>query len=207
MEKKGTARLAGHRLGEQRLAGARRPNQQRALGQSSAQASELLRVLEELDDLLQLGLRLVAPGHVGKGELRCVAREKLRLRLAEREGAASARLQLAQEEEPEAEHHDPGQQVDEHGAEARLGLARGDRHARVLDALHELLAVRDRQEYGEALRAPAILRHGTLEVALDTLAVEYFDTRDVAPLEFMAELAIGKLRRRAPLAAHHLEER
>ena len=48
---------------------------------------------------------------------------------------------------------------------------------------------------------------GALEVALDTLAVEDLDTRDVAPLELMAELAVGKFRRRAALAAHHLEER
>jgi hypothetical protein len=105
-----------------------------------------------------------------------------------------------------AEHHDPGQQVDEHGAEASLGLARviGTPASSTRFMNRSLFAI---GEYGEALRAPAILRHGTLEVALDTLAVEYFDTRDVAPLEFMAELAIGKLRRRAPLAAHHLEER
>ena len=59
IEKNGRARLAGHRLGEQRLAGARGPDQQRALGQAAAQPGELLRVLEELDDLLQLDLGLV----------------------------------------------------------------------------------------------------------------------------------------------------
>ncbi len=104
----GTARLAGHRLGEQRLAGARRAHQQRALGQPTAQPGEFLRILQELDDLLQLGLGLVAPGHVGEGELGRIAGEELGLRLAERECAASARLQLAQQEDLEADHDDPG---------------------------------------------------------------------------------------------------
>ena len=36
-------RLTGHRLGEQRLAGARRSDEQRALGQSSAEPGEFLR--------------------------------------------------------------------------------------------------------------------------------------------------------------------
>ena len=55
----GTPGLAGHRLGEQRLAGARRAHQQRALGQPAAEPGELLRVLQELDDLLELDLGLV----------------------------------------------------------------------------------------------------------------------------------------------------
>ena len=44
-------RLARHRAGQQRLAGARRADQQHALGDAAAQPPELLRRLEELDDL------------------------------------------------------------------------------------------------------------------------------------------------------------
>src|SRR5437764_742011 len=50
----GDPRLAGDGAREQRLAGARRAHQQYALGDAAAQLGELLRILEELDDLLQL---------------------------------------------------------------------------------------------------------------------------------------------------------
>ena len=80
------ARLTRHGLGQQGLAGARRADQQRALGEPAAQPGELLRVLEELDDLLQLDLGLVGAGHVGEGDLRRVAGQQLGLRLPEREG-------------------------------------------------------------------------------------------------------------------------
>ena len=127
MREEGPARLAGDGLGEQRLAGARGPDQQRALGQPPAEPGELLRVLQELDDLLELDLGLVGPGHVGEGDLRRVAREQLGLGLAEREGAAAARLQLAEQEEPEAEDHDPGQRGDDDRGDAALGLLGQDR--------------------------------------------------------------------------------
>ena len=60
----GHAGLAGHRAGQQRLAGARRAHQQHALGHPAAESLELLGVLEELDDLLQLVLGVLEAGHV-----------------------------------------------------------------------------------------------------------------------------------------------
>ena len=48
---------------------------------------------------------------------------------------------------------------------------------------------------------------GAAEVALQALAVEHFDARDVALVELPAELGVGELLGRVPLAAHHLEER
>ena len=58
------ARLAGDRAREQRLAGAGRPVEQHALGDARAERLELLRVLEELLDLVQLLDRLVRAGDV-----------------------------------------------------------------------------------------------------------------------------------------------
>ncbi len=87
-----------------------------------------------------------------------------------------------------------GSAVDQERREAALGLARRDRHAGVLQALHERFAVRDGEQHGEALGAPAILGHRALEVALDALAVEDLDPGDVAPLQLMAELAVGRTR-------------
>ena len=57
-------RLVGHRLGEQRLAGAGRPVQQDALRHLRAELAEALRVAQELHDLAQLVLRLLDAGHV-----------------------------------------------------------------------------------------------------------------------------------------------
>ena len=42
------------------------PNEQHALGDARAQGLELLRVLQELHDLVQLLHRLVGPGHVAE---------------------------------------------------------------------------------------------------------------------------------------------
>ena len=56
------AGLVGHGLGQQRLAGAGRAVQQDALGHLRAELAEALRVPQEVDDLLQLGLGLVGAG-------------------------------------------------------------------------------------------------------------------------------------------------
>ena len=62
--------LAGDRLGQQRLAGAGRADEQHALGNAAAERLVLLRRLEEIDDLAQLGDGLVDAGHVLEGDLR-----------------------------------------------------------------------------------------------------------------------------------------
>ena len=183
------------------------PDQQRALGKAAAEPGEFLRVLQELDDLLQLDLGLVGAGHVGEGDLGRVAGEQFRLRLPERERAAAAGLELAQQEEPEPEDDDPGQRRDDDRGDAALGLLGQDRHAGVLEALDEHLAVGHRQENLETLCGPVVLGHGILEVALEALAVEHLDALHVALLELAAELGVGEFLRRVALLAHHLEER
>jgi hypothetical protein len=60
--------FAGDRAREQRLAGAGRADQQHALGESSAEALEFLRVAQEFDDLLQVLLGLVDAGDVLEGD-------------------------------------------------------------------------------------------------------------------------------------------
>src|SRR5581483_11650096 len=47
-------RLAGDRLGQERLAGARRADQEHTLRDLAAELLELLRILQELDDLPEL---------------------------------------------------------------------------------------------------------------------------------------------------------
>ena len=82
--------LAGDRAGEQGLAGAGRADQQHALGDPAADLLELLRVLEELDDLLELLLGLVDAGDVVEGDAAVLLGQKARARLAEAHRLAAA---------------------------------------------------------------------------------------------------------------------
>ena len=108
------AGLAGDGAGQQRLAGARRPVEQHALGDPRAERLELLRVLEELLDLVQLLDGLVDAGDVAEGDLGRVDRQPLGARLAERHHLRAAALDLVHQEDPEAdedqERQDVGQQ-------------------------------------------------------------------------------------------------
>ena len=78
------AGLTGDGAGQQRLAGAGRADEQHAARDARAERVELLRVLEELDDLLELRLGLVHAGDVDEGHDGLVAEEHARAALAER---------------------------------------------------------------------------------------------------------------------------
>jgi len=62
----GHVRLARDGPGEERLARARRAHQQDALGEPTAEPLVLLGILEEVDDLDELRLRLVDAGDVAE---------------------------------------------------------------------------------------------------------------------------------------------
>ena len=85
MLKNGTPASPATARDEQRLAGARRADQQHAARDARAERGELLGVLQELDDLGQLLLGLLHAGHVGEGDGRLVAHEHARAALAERD--------------------------------------------------------------------------------------------------------------------------
>ena len=85
------ARLAGDGAREERLAGARRAHHQHALRDAAAELGELLRILEEGDDLFDLVLRLVDAGDVGEGHLVLGLGEQLASALAEAHRLAAAR--------------------------------------------------------------------------------------------------------------------
>ena len=81
-------RLAGDRLGEQRLARAGRSDEQHALRNPAADVRVLLRMLQELDDLHQLFLGLVDAGHIAEAHLHVVFGVDLRAAARERHHAA-----------------------------------------------------------------------------------------------------------------------
>src|SRR5213076_750281 len=89
-------RFACHRLGEQRLARARRSVEEHTLRDLGAELAELRRRVQELFDLLELLDRLVEAGDVGEGDLRLILRDGLRPGLAEAHGSAAASLYLSE---------------------------------------------------------------------------------------------------------------
>src|SRR5207245_10763726 len=145
------ARLSGAGPREQRLSRSGGSHEEDALGNVPAELGELLRVLEEGDDLLELLLRLVDAGDVGEGDLVVVLGEQLRLALAEAHRLAASRLQLAHEEDEEdaedAERH-PGDE-DMGPARLRVSLIELQGHALLAHLLEEL-AVERRDEIGRA---------------------------------------------------------
>jgi len=74
----GHARLARHRAREQRLARAGRSGEKDALGQLASEPREALRVSQVLDDVLQVGDRLLGATHVAEPLRRAVHRLDLR---------------------------------------------------------------------------------------------------------------------------------
>ena len=103
----GHAGLAGDGPGHQRLAGSRGAHEQDAARDARAERVELLRVLEELDDFLELRLGLVDTRHVGERHDRLVAEEHPGPALAEAHRLVVGALGLAHHEEEEAadQHH------------------------------------------------------------------------------------------------------
>jgi len=201
------AGLARDGLGEQRLARTRRSDEQRALGQPPAQALELLRVLQEVDDLLELLFRLIAARDVGERDLRRVARQQLRLGLAEREGAVPALLHLAQHEDHEPEDQQVRQERQQYDAERLARLARADIHALRREVRRELVVGLEREQHVEALDRLALHHDRPLECAADLLPLGDFHRRDVAGVQLFGELRIGDFSFFAPAARSELHQR
>ena len=91
------ARLAGHGLGQQRLAGARRTDQQHAARNLSAELAEALGIREEVADLLELLDRLVNAGDVLELDVRARGGVGLGVGLAELHGLVVGAHHLAHE--------------------------------------------------------------------------------------------------------------
>ena len=97
--------LAGHGLGEEGLAGARRAHQQGALGELGADLRVLLGVVEEVDDLHQGLLGLVLAGHILEGDAGLFLHIDLGVGLAHAAQAAAHLPRHAPEEEGKDGHH------------------------------------------------------------------------------------------------------
>ncbi len=94
-------RFAGNRASEQSLAGSRRPDEQHALRNASAELLEFLRILQEVDNFVELFLGLVNSSDVLERGLLLLRGEQARARLSEAERLVSAGLHLLHHENPE----------------------------------------------------------------------------------------------------------
>ena len=191
-------RLAGDGARDQRLAGAGGADQQRAARDAAAEPLELLRIAQELDDLLQVGLGLVHARHVLERDTAVTLGQQLGLGFAEAHGAAAARLHLAHEEDPHADQQQHREPVDQHaqdGGHVLLGGPRRDLDALLAQPLDEVGILGRNRGEGAALVAVgagnAVLGDG------------YF--RHVAGLDAGQELRIADLVA-APALAGILEE-
>ncbi len=185
----GHASLAGHRTGDERLAGARRAHQEDALGNPGADLGEAVRRLEEVDDLGDLLLHPVVASYVREGRPRPLRGVRLGLRAADRHDPAHLALSPALHE-PEEGHEDADR--DEEGQEAHEEVGGGglvlDVHA--LFTQHLEVGIRD----ASVERAGGAELLAVLQLAGDgAVGVVDLDALDVALAHVGHEARIGDL--------------
>ncbi len=182
----GEERHAGftrHGAGDQGLAGAGRTDQQGALGDLAAQALELGRVLEELDDFLQFFLGLVDAGDIVEHHAVLVLGQQSGLGLSEAHGALGAALHLTHEEDPHPDQQQDRQQVDHHAQRIDRVLLVDDLGAARLEALDQVVGVGRDIDAVRLARARLDLDHVAIDVGLlDVAAVDALEQLRVALL-------------------------
>ena len=105
--------FTGYGTRQQGLTGARRTDQEAALGDLAAQSLELLRVAQELDQFLQFDLGFLDAGDILECDAARLLGQQAGTALAEAHGLAAAGLHLAHEIDPYAnqeDHRAPGDQ-------------------------------------------------------------------------------------------------
>src|SRR4051812_38714827 len=185
------ARLAGDRAGEQGLAGARRPVEQHALRDPRAERLELLRVLEELLDLVQLLDGLVHARDVAERDLRRVDRQPLGARLAERHHLRAAALDLVHEEDPEP---DEDQEREDVGEQRQPAVALRALDVVVLELAGLLRRGEPRVEaIGRLGRIPGLVRGAVAQLDLKGVVLRLqVDRLDLPVPELLDEIAVGR---------------
>src|SRR2546429_4798997 len=158
------------RARQQSLAGAGWSDEQRTLGQASAKLGELLRIFQELDDLLKLDLRFVGSSDVVKGDFGGVASEKLCLRFAKAERLRSAGLHRSEQEEPDSEDEQVRKEADQNSRERRTSILRLNLHAVVAESRDFVARVFRRQKNLEFRDEAPLHRHLLLELPCEKSA-------------------------------------
>jgi len=198
------ARLARHGLGQQRLAGTGRADEQRALRQLRADGGVASGVVQEVDDLLERLLRLVLTGDVLKRDAGGLLHIDLGVGLADvadaAESAAAVFGEHAQDEHEQADHQDRRQDIGDHELEDRAHLRLIG--AGILDPvlIEQRQQVRVRQLRGIE-REPLLVGLGIAlavlvgeGIAVDRRGIDRFvlefDGLDLVGLDHLDELAV-----------------
>ena len=111
----GDAGLSGNRLGKECLARAGRAYEKDPLRNTPPKLGKLLGILEKLNNLLKLLLRLVDTGDILEGRLMMLLCEELGLALPERHCLTATPLHLSHEEYPDTDKEEHGEPRYEHG--------------------------------------------------------------------------------------------
>ena len=185
----GNIGLAGDGPGEQRLAGSRRTHEQHALGDLSAEPLELLRVLEKIDDLLELLLGLRDTGDILEGDLFLFRGEELGLGLAEGHGLGPAGLHLPEENEPEPDENEERRPRQERGEHPAIGgLFHLDDDVVFAQVVDEIVITGVVGEVVVArLRSVFLARHSGLDVDLFALDEDLVNLTCSDPVEEVRE--------------------
>ena len=195
------AGFAGKRARQKGLAGARRADQQNAVGRLGAELSILVGRLQELDQLGHLALGVVLPGDVGEGHLLRPllllpdrAREEVVDALAA-ERAADGPAHATEEPEVDADQDDPGQERIEQPRDARrLTRLALDLHAVLFEQRVEV-RILDRGHPAQHLigRFTMGADRGWLDQLDRDLVAAERDVRDLAFDHQLLELAVRDL--------------
>ena len=196
--------LARNGLGQQGLAGAGRADHQHAARNAATEALELARITQELDQLADLFLGLVATGDVRQGGLDLILGEQARLRLAEAHRAATATaaaLHLAHEEHEHGnDHQDREAGYQQLGPDALALRLLADDLDIVVDQILDQATILDGRTHG--------FEGGAIQVlAADDVAIDG-DLFDLAFLNLLDELGIVQLAgiARAGEVVHHRDQ-
>ena len=119
------AGLACDRLGDEGLTGSRRTHEQDSLGDLGADLGVFLRVLEELDDLLELVLGLLLACHILEGDLDVLVSVLLGVALAELHHLPVSGG-LTQEHDGESDEDQPRQELKYDRKDRDIGLGAYD---------------------------------------------------------------------------------
>ena len=181
----GNIRLAGNRLGKKCLTCTRWSNEKHAFRDFATKTLELAGVLQELDNLLKLGLRLINAGDILECDTALMLGQQFGARLAKTHGTARSALHLSHEKYPDADeqqHREPGQQDRQEAWHAAVFRACDDPDVIGVQHLYNVGAFRHYRSDD-----PAILR-GTLQItSIDD------DLDNLLAFHFSYEVGIGKL--------------
>ena len=160
----GNLRFTGHRLGQQRFSRAGGAYQQGALGEFGADPGVLVRMLQEIHNLLQRILGFFLSGHVRKGDAGLLVRHDPGVGLPEVQGVHAAAHTLAQliaQQPPQAHENRKGQKPGQDQAEQGIvlgGNPGGKPDARLLQPVDQPV-IRKNRRAAKLLLAAVIRRH------------------------------------------------